>query len=107
MRVFKDYKDFLENKKANENGVTQYYLDKYYGGNLELAQKDNESNMNCFNCDNCNYCNNCIECNNCNNCEYCEKCNNCEYCVHCENFNDRNRLYATFNCKINNKDNQS
>jgi len=42
MRLFKNYKDFLENQKSNENGVTQYHLDKYYNGNLELAKKDNE-----------------------------------------------------------------
>ena len=95
MRVFKDYEDFLENKSENENGVTQYHLDKYYGGNLELAQKDNESNIDCYNCYNCN---------DCNECNYCYKCNECD---NCDNCNDRNRLYATFKYKINNKDNQS
>ena len=83
MRVCKDYEDYKKNKYLGENGVTQYHLDKYYGGDLELAKKDNESNMNCYNCYNCNFC---YDCNNCN---------------------DSNRLYATFNSKINNKDNQS
>ena len=120
MRVFKDYNDYKENKNDNENGVTQYHLDKYYNGDIELAKKDNESNINCFNCydcDNCDDCddyNNCYYCihcenlNECEDCNNCDNCNNCGYCIHCENFNDRNRLYATsYISNIKEKDNEN
>lgn len=66
MRVFKNYKDYLENKKSNENGITQDFLNKFYHGNINQAQADSIYCFNCFNC------------------------NNCDYCIHCENFNDRN-----------------
>lgn len=88
MRVFKDYKDFLENKKIGENGVTQDFLNKFYGGNINKAQADNKNNKNCFNCEYCN-------CFNCDYCDYCDYCDNC------------NRLYAKFNhSNIKEKDNE-
>tara|TARA_B110000858_G_scaffold180861_1_gene218841 strand:- start:1075 stop:1236 length:162 start_codon:yes stop_codon:yes gene_type:complete len=48
MRVFKDYKDFLENKKDGENGVSEWILNNVYAGDLEKAKKNNESERNCF-----------------------------------------------------------
>ena len=84
MRVFRNYEDFLENKNSNENGVSQYHLDKYYNGDLELAKKDNGSNIDCYNCYNCNDCNECYKCYNCNDCNECNECEYCYYCDYCE-----------------------
>tara|TARA_R110000851_G_scaffold327136_1_gene496372 strand:- start:354 stop:476 length:123 start_codon:yes stop_codon:yes gene_type:complete len=39
MRVFKNYKDFLENKENGENGVSQKFLNEYYNGDIEEAKK--------------------------------------------------------------------
>ena len=101
MRVFKDYEDYEENKYLGENGVTQYHLDKYYNGNLELAKKDNGSNVNCFNCykgsnlydcyesHHCSECNKCYDaiycyaCDNCISCQGCANCCICEFCTNC------------------------
>ncbi len=56
MRVFKDYKDYLENKKNGEKGVSQMFLDESYNGCLDMADFDNKTNANCFNCRGCSEC---------------------------------------------------
>ena len=76
MRVFKDYKDFLENKVKHENGVSRWFLNNFYDGDLEEAKKDNKSNMNCFNCYKCYKCYKCYDSKFCNDSNDCFNCFN-------------------------------
>ena len=71
MRVFKDYKDFLENKNVGENGVSECFLNNFYAGDLEEAIDDNISNKDCFDCLRCKMCEWCIRCGHIANCRNC------------------------------------
>tara|TARA_R110000851_G_scaffold313915_2_gene475732 strand:- start:103 stop:351 length:249 start_codon:yes stop_codon:yes gene_type:complete len=71
MRVFKDYKDYNENKNDGENGVSQEFLHNYYDGEIKKAIDDNISNKDCFDCLRCKMCEWCIRCGHLANCSNC------------------------------------
>lgn len=89
MEIFRNRKDYIENKKAGGNGCTQAWLDK---NKLELKDIVLVDCFNCFNCFNCNNCNSCDYCNNCDSCNNCDGCDNCNSCNDCNKGveNDRN-----------------
>ena len=77
MRVFKDYEDYKKNADYKKNvyhyekGVSEEFLNDYYGGDIKKAEDDNISNKGCFDCVKCVMCEKCVRCGYLANCYDC------------------------------------
>ena len=83
--TYEKYKEYCTNNKANINGFSPDFMDKYYGGDVNKWYADNRTNTSCWECLGCRDCNDCKKCKDCNDCEECEKCEYCNGCKDCKN----------------------
>lgn len=88
LKVYRNRDNFKKRKDKDTNGISKEFLEKYYGGDIEKARKDSESNIGCWNCLNCTEsieCNLCSDCDRCVRCWHCERSADCIKCLFCAN----------------------
>lgn len=53
LEVFENYLVFKKRKNSDVNGISEYFLLREYGGDIEKAKEDNKSNFGCWHCIDC------------------------------------------------------